>query len=53
VAKNIKQKAAKKFRQLTTEEKKELKEKSLKRVRYILESLDSWRSESLSSSFRF
>ncbi|MCK4784876.1 MAG: hypothetical protein KAV87_14075 [Desulfobacteraceae bacterium] len=53
MAKNIKQKAAKKFRQLTKEEKKELKEKSLKRVRNILESLDSWRSESLSSSFRF
>jgi len=53
VDKNKKQKVVKKTRQLTAEEKKELKEKSLKRVRNILESLDSWRSESLSSSFRF
>lgn len=52
---NVKQKvvASGKSRPLTPEEKKELKDRALKRVKSLLESLDAWRCESLSSSFRF
>lgn len=50
VAKNEKRKAV---RKLTAKEKRELKEKSLKQVKSLLQSLDSWRGESSSSSFRF
>ncbi len=55
MANNKKQKKEdiKESRPLNSEEKKELTEKALKRVRGLLESLETWRSESLSSSFRF
>jgi len=39
--------------QPTEEQERELRENSLERIRPILQELDNWRNESLSSAFRF